>query len=103
MRLFRNLSLVVKLTLVAGLSMALMATVMVFAILDLSYEKAREAAELQASTALRVFEEALRESSDTIRYGQPMAITTRRRSGTEPPSSIRRTPSTGSAMSPARA
>jgi hypothetical protein len=59
MRLFRNLSLVVKLTLVAGLSMALMATVMIFAILELSYEKARENAELQASTALRVFEEGL--------------------------------------------
>jgi methyl-accepting chemotaxis protein len=72
MRLFRNLSLVVKLTLVAGLSMALMATVMIFAILELSYEKAREAAELQASTALRVFEEGLAGSSEAIRFGQPM-------------------------------
>jgi hypothetical protein len=39
-------------------------------------------------------------NSEAIRYGQPMAITTRRRSGTGRPSSIRRTPSTGSAMSP---
>jgi chemotaxis receptor (MCP) glutamine deamidase CheD len=58
--------------LVAGLSMALMATVMIFAILELSYEKAREAAELQASTALRVFEEGLAGNSEAIRFGQPM-------------------------------
>jgi methyl-accepting chemotaxis protein len=72
MRLFRKLSLVVKLALVAGMSMALMATVMIFAILDLSHEKARHAAELQASTALRVFEDSLAGNSDTIRYGQPI-------------------------------
>jgi hypothetical protein len=52
--------------------MALMATVMIFAILDLSHEKARHAAELQASTALRVFEDSLAGNSDTIRYGQPI-------------------------------
>jgi hypothetical protein len=93
----------VKLALVAGLSMALMATVMIFAILDLSHEKARMAAELQASTALRVFEDSLAGNSDTIRYGQPMAGTTRRRSGTGTPFEYSQDTWTGSAMSPARA
>ena len=73
MRVFRKMSLVVKLALVAGLSMALMSAVMVFAILEISYEKTRETADLQAETALRVFEDHLAGSSETLRSGQPMA------------------------------
>jgi methyl-accepting chemotaxis protein len=73
MSVFRKMSLVVKLALVAGISMALMATVMIVAILEISYEKARHAAELQARTALRVFEEKLADNSEMVRYGQPTA------------------------------
>ena len=68
-----KMSLVVKLALVAGLSMALMAAVMIFAILEISYEKARQTAELKARTALGVFEDSLAGYSDTVRSGQPMA------------------------------
>jgi methyl-accepting chemotaxis protein len=71
MFVFRKMSLVLKLALVAGLSMGVMATVMIFAILDMSYEKARENAELQARTALLVFEDKLAGNSDTISSGQP--------------------------------
>jgi len=73
MSVFGKMSLVVKLALVAGLSMALMAAVMIFAILEISYEKARQTAELKARTALGVFEDSLAGYSDTVRSGQPMA------------------------------
>jgi hypothetical protein len=91
MFVFRKMSLVVKLALVAGLIHGLMATVMIFAILDMSYEKARENAELQASTALLVFEDKLASNSDTISSGSPRAVTTRRRCGMARPSSFHRT------------
>jgi methyl-accepting chemotaxis protein len=73
MRVFRKMSLVVKLALVTGLSMATMAAVMIFAILELSEQKALDAANLQARTALRVFEQSLAGNSDVVSYGPALA------------------------------
>lgn len=73
MRLFRNLGLVPKLAIVSGLSMLLMAAVIVLAILDVAAQKARTAADLQARTAIGVFEDALVRSNDALSRGTPGA------------------------------
>jgi methyl-accepting chemotaxis protein len=73
MFVFRKMSLVVKLAIVAGLSMALMAGAMIFAMVESSREKAREVAELQARTALRVFEIDLADANDAVRFQRPPA------------------------------
>jgi methyl-accepting chemotaxis protein len=63
------MSLVPKLAILTGLSMSLMAGMMVVVILDVSYENVRRTAELQGHTALGVFEDYAVEGVDGISIG----------------------------------
>lgn len=73
MNLLRRISLVPKLALISAFSMTLIAGVMIVAILDVSYQKTLHGAELQASTALRVFEDSLSRNSEAFSTGAAWA------------------------------
>ncbi len=71
MKMLRRIGLVPKLAVIAGLSMALMAGIMIVVISDATNEKARGAAKLRAETALRVFEDSLARENEAIATGAP--------------------------------
>jgi methyl-accepting chemotaxis protein len=71
MKLLRRIGLVPKLAIITGLSMALMAGIMIFVISDVTYEKVRAGAHLRAETALRVFEDSLVRDNESISAGEP--------------------------------
>jgi methyl-accepting chemotaxis protein len=62
----QRISLVPKLALISALSMVLMAGTMFVVFLNLSYEKTIEAAKVQATTALRVFDDSLSRGTDAF-------------------------------------
>jgi methyl-accepting chemotaxis protein len=79
MRVFRRMSLALKLAILTGLSMVLMAAMIIIVVNNLTYEKVRLQAELQAGTALRVLEDSLLRTADGIetvraREGQVTAM-----------------------------
>ncbi|MDG4649235.1 methyl-accepting chemotaxis protein [Roseibacterium sp. SDUM158017] len=74
-----------KLAILTGLSMTLMAGMMIFVINKVTYEKVRETALVQAQTALRVFADSLAGSSDGIELdgARPGHVTAMTWNGTE--------------------
>jgi len=92
---FRGIGLVPKLALISAVSMALLVSIMMVAIVDMSYRKATDDAELRATTALRVLGDNLSHisagfSMEPLSSGQVTGIV-RTDDGTEiPPETLDR-------------